>query len=289
MIYVVVVRLKVKKGIYYVSPNMLELVCGDLVVFETENGLQLGEVCKNIYEEKAENLDSPLPKVIRVATSEDLMVFDENLKAIEKALYDAKKISKELELDMNFVEAYYNLDKSQLVFSFLSDNRVDFRELAKKLAQRYKTRIELRQIGVRDKSKKVGGLGPCGLFLCCNSFLTDFNSVSINMAKNQFLALNPSKINGVCGRLLCCLGYENDVYTYDLSSNVINNAGLALTYYVGEEVVENGIYTHALTNLGEFELNVRVQYVVGSETLELEFTLMLNLFDTTNHPLSFAI
>lgn len=213
MIDVVVVRLKVTKGIYYVSPNMLELVCGDLVVFETENGLQLGEVCKNIYEEKAENLDSPLPKVIRVATSEDLMVFDENLKAIEKALYDAKKISKELELDMNFVEAYYNLDKSQLVFSFLSDNRVDFRELAKKLAQRYKTRIELRQIGVRDKSKKVGGLGPCGLFLCCNSFLTDFNSVSINMAKNQFLALNPSKINGVCGRLLCCLGYENDVYS----------------------------------------------------------------------------
>ena len=114
---------------------------------------------------------------------------------------------------MNFVEAYYSLDKSQLVFSFLSENRVDFRELAKKLAQKYKTRIELRQIGVRDKSKKIGGLGPCGLFLCCNSFLTDFNSVSINMAKNQFLALNPTKINGVCGRLLCCLDYENDVYT----------------------------------------------------------------------------
>ena len=104
-------------------------------------------------------------------------------------------------------------DLSQLVFLFLSETRVDFRELAKKLAAKYKTRIELRQVGVRDKAKRVGGLGPCGLFLCCNSFLADFNSVSINMAKNQMLALNPTKINGLCGRLLCCLGYENDTYT----------------------------------------------------------------------------
>ena len=213
MIDIVVVRLKATKGIYYVSPNMIELKRGDLVVFETDNGLQLGEVCKDIYKEKQENVDLPLQKVIRIAEDADLKCFDDNAKHTEKALKDARKISKDLELDMNFVEAYYSLDKSQLVFSFLSDNRVDFRELAKKLAQKYKTRIELRQIGVRDKSKKIGGLGPCGLFLCCNAFLTDFNSVSINMAKNQFLALNPSKINGVCGRLLCCLDYENDVYT----------------------------------------------------------------------------
>lgn len=213
MIDVVVVRLKATKGIYYVSSNLIELEKGNIVVFETENGLQIGEVCKDIYKEKQENLDLPLSKVVRIATEDDLSMFNENASATEKALKDARKLSKELELDMNFVEAYYSLDKSQLVFSFLSDNRVDFRELAKKLAQKYKTRIELRQIGVRDKSKKIGGLGPCGLFLCCNSFLTDFNSVSINMAKNQFLALNPSKINGVCGRLLCCLDYENDVYT----------------------------------------------------------------------------
>lgn len=213
MIDVVVVRLRVTQGIYYVSPNLLEVNKGSVVVFETENGIQLGEVCKDVYKEKQENLDLPLPKLIRIATEDDLSVFEENQKATEKALMDARKYSKDLDLDMNFVEAYYSLDKSQLVFSFLSENRVDFRELAKKLAQKYKTRIELRQIGVRDKSKKIGGLGPCGLFLCCNSFLTDFNSVSINMAKNQFLALNPTKINGVCGRLLCCLDYENDVYT----------------------------------------------------------------------------
>ena len=213
MIDVVVVRLKATKGIYYVSPNMLELKIGDLVVFETDNGLQLGEVCKDIYKEKQDNVDLPLHKVIRIAEDSDIKNFEDNVKITDNALKDARKISKDLELDMNFVEAYYSLDKSQLVFSFLSENRVDFRELAKKLAQKYKTRIELRQIGVRDKSKKIGGLGPCGLFLCCNAFLTDFNSVSINMAKNQFLALNPSKINGVCGRLLCCLDYENDVYT----------------------------------------------------------------------------
>lgn len=213
MVDVVVIRLKTTKSIYFLSPNCLELDKDQVVVIETENGLQLGEVCKAPYKEKQENLDLPLQKVIRIATDDDMKAFNDNEKGTEKALTDARKISKELDLDMNFVEAYYNLDKSQLVFSFLSENRVDFRELAKKLAQKYKTRIELRQIGVRDKSKKIGGLGPCGLFLCCNSFLTDFNSVSINMAKNQFLALNPSKINGVCGRLLCCLDYENDVYT----------------------------------------------------------------------------
>ena len=120
---------------------------------------------------------------------------------------------------MNFISSNYTFDKKQLFLMYLADDRIDFRELAKKLAQKYKTRIELRQVGVRDKAKVIGGLGPCGLFLCCNSFLTDFNSVSINMAKNQFLALNPSKINGVCGRLLCCLNYEDEVYT-ELKKNL---------------------------------------------------------------------
>ena len=139
MIDVVVVRLKATKGIYYVSPNMLELKIGDLVVFETDNGLQLGEVCKDIYKEKQDNVDLPLQKVVRIAEDSDIKNFEDNVKITDKALKDARKISKDLELDMNFVEAYYSLDKSQLVFSFLSENRVDFRELAKKLAQKYKT------------------------------------------------------------------------------------------------------------------------------------------------------
>ena len=114
---------------------------------------------------------------------------------------------------MRIIDANYTFDRNQLLFNFLADARVDFREFAKKLAQIYKTRIELRQIGVRDKAKEIGGIGPCGRFLCCSTFLTDFNSVSINMAKNQMLALNPTKINGVCGRLLCCLNYEDEIYT----------------------------------------------------------------------------
>ena len=214
MIKVVVVSDKITGNLYYLDPNDKEYNKGDLVLFESDNSILTGIVVKGNYEEKKSNLVLPLDKIMRVANKKDLSTIDHNAKEAEKALKLAKKYASELELDMNFVDSFYTFDQSQLVFSFLSDNRVDFRELAKKLASKYKTRIELRQIGVRDKSKKIGGLGPCGLFLCCNSFLTDFNSVSINMAKNQMLALNPTKINGSCGRLLCCLAYENDTYTY---------------------------------------------------------------------------
>ena len=213
MVEVVVVSVKEFFITCFLDANGLDLKRGDKVIFQNDNGVFCGTVIKEKYMEKEDNLELPLVKIDRIVNEKDNKVIIKNNDLSLKALNDAKKFSNELELDMNFVDAYFNFDQSQLVFSFLSDNRVDFRELAKKLAQKYKTRIELRQIGVRDKSKKIGGLGPCGLFLCCNSFLTDFNSVSINMAKNQFLALNPTKINGVCGRLLCCLDYENDVYT----------------------------------------------------------------------------
>lgn len=213
MLEVTVVKSIYNDNIYYLSPNSLELKKNDIVVFETENGPLLGKICKETYKEKKSNLVLPLNVVLKKADKKDLEKYEKNKIEASKALIEAKKSSDKLELDMNFVDAYYNLDKSQLVFLFLSETRVDFRELAKKLAAKYKTRIELRQVGVRDKAKSVGGLGPCGLFLCCNSFLADFNSVSINMAKNQMLALNPAKINGLCGRLLCCLSYENDTYT----------------------------------------------------------------------------
>ena len=213
MIEVVVVSVSESMNIYYLSPNMLKLKKGDLVVFEDDNGLLYGKVIKDIYSEDKKNLVLPLKKVNRIVTEYDLETIESNKKIASNALKDAKKYSASLDLNMNFVDSFLNFDGSQLFLSFISDERVDFRDLVKKLAQKYKMRIELRQIGVRDKSKKIGGLGPCGLFLCCNSFLNDFNSVSINMAKNQMLALNPSKINGICGRLLCCLSYENDVYT----------------------------------------------------------------------------
>ena len=213
MIDVVIVSDDRTKNIYYLSPNSLELEVSDTVVFETDSGLLMGHIIREVYQEKSDNLVLPLAKVLRIASKKDYREFKKNQQEEEKALIDARNLENKMGLGMNFIDCYYFLDRSQLVFLFLAENRVDFRELAKKLAAKYKTRIELRQVGVRDKAKRIGGLGPCGLFLCCNSFLTDFNSVSINMAKNQLLALNPSKINGICGRLLCCLGYENDTYT----------------------------------------------------------------------------
>ncbi len=213
MIEVVAAIVEASKNIYYLSTNGLELKKNDKVIIETDLGLFVARIIKENYKEKEENLFLPLKKVVRIATTEDLSQIDSNNNESERALNFSKKASRDLNLDMHFIDAKFNLDKSILVVSYVSDSRVDFRELAKKIAQKYRTRIELRQVGVRDKAKRIGGLGPCGLFLCCNAFLTDFSSVSINMAKNQNLALSPSKINGVCGRLLCCLGYENEVYT----------------------------------------------------------------------------
>ena len=199
--------------VYNYDSNKLTLEKGDYVVVDSDKGLLFGKIVVSPYEVDDMDLGKELYKVIRKADNKDIKTNDQNKKDSHKALIDARKISDQMNLEMKIIDANYNFDKSQLLFHFLADTRVDFRELAKKLAGNYRTRIELRQIGVRDKAKMVGGLGPCGRILCCNSFLNDFNSVSINMAKNQMLALNPTKINGVCGRLLCCLGYEDDTYT----------------------------------------------------------------------------
>ena len=188
------------------STNNIVLGKGDSVIVEMDKILYSGQVISKT------DIDFT-SKVIRKCSRKDLDVIKNNSKESAKALMDAKRLRAKLGLVMNFVDCYYTFDRKQLYFVFVAESRVDFRQLAKKLAERYRTRIEIRQIGIRDKAKKIGGIGPCGLFLCCNTFLNDFNSVSINMAKNQFLALNPTKINGLCGRLLCCLNYEDDVYT----------------------------------------------------------------------------
>lgn len=213
MYNVVGVVLNEKSKNYLFSCNDLELKKGMNVIVETEKGLQYGQVVVNPYEVSSDDIGLELKNVIRIATKDDDKQYSKNVKDADIALVKARKIADELNLEMRIIDASYTFDRNQLLFNFLADARVDFREFAKKLAQIYKTRIELRQIGVRDKAKEIGGLGPCGRFLCCSTFLTDFNSVSINMAKNQMLALNPTKINGVCGRLLCCLNYEDEVYT----------------------------------------------------------------------------
>lgn len=198
----------------YYAPGEWGVKKGDYVVVVIDENEYLGVCESDVVKVSKKNIDGRLETIRRKATDADLSQAKENKKVLTKAIKEAKKEAQKLDLNMNIVQVDYSLDRKQMFFFFLADSRVDFRELAKKLAARYRTRIELRQIGIRDKAKQFGGLGPCGLSLCCNTFLTDFSSVSINMAKNQFLALNPSKINGLCNRLLCCLNYEDETYSY---------------------------------------------------------------------------
>ena len=203
-----------KKGrVYNFNANNHDLNIGDTVIVETEKGYQYGYVTTNVREIDENDFSIPLKNIIRLSTKKDDQNYFKNNQDAGKALNRAREIVDELKLDMHIMDANYTFDRKQLLFNFTADDRIDFRELAKRLAAIYKTRIELRQIGVRDKAREVGGLGPCGRMLCCNTFLTDLNSVTINMAKNQMLALNPTKINGACGRLLCCLSYEDIVYS----------------------------------------------------------------------------
>ena len=195
--------------IYYFKSD-LDIKLGEPVIVETEKGLQYGKVDRLINKDNI-NLND-LKNIIRISTDEDNKKYYDNLKDSEKALKNCKKIVDELSLNMNVISASFTFDRSQLLFNFISDERIDFRELAKRLAGIYHTRIELRQIGARDKAREIGGIGVCGQKICCQMFLHQIDAVSMNMAKNQNLALNPSKINGVCGRLLCCLSYEDSEY-----------------------------------------------------------------------------
>ena len=212
MVEVVGISFKKNGKIYYFSPNKLKLKKGTNVIVKTERGLQFGVVEIENKQIDSNKLFSSLSEVIRVCSKKDKEIHQKNIEQAKNALKKCKELVTKYKLDMMVLDASYTFDKNQLLFTFLSDNRVDFRKLAKDLATIYKTRIELRQVGVRDKAKEVGGYGCCGRPLCCSKFLCDFDSVSINMAKNQNIALNPNKINGSCGRLLCCLKYEDECY-----------------------------------------------------------------------------
>ena len=212
MIEVVGITFKNNSRVYYFAPNKLKLKKNITVIVETEKGLEFGKVELENFEIAANKIPAALSKVVRIATKEDYFKFKQNEKEEKAALSSCKKLIEKYKLNMIVLDAHYTFDRQQLIFRFMSDARIDFRDLAKSLAGKYKTRIELRQIGARDKAKEVGGCGQCGQTLCCARFLKDMDSVSINMAKNQNIALNPTKINGVCGRLLCCLKYEDDNY-----------------------------------------------------------------------------
>lgn len=183
------------------------------VVVENDSGKYFATVATEIHEIDEDKLEMTLGRILRVSTKDDYKKYNDNKKKEISVIKKSNELIKKYKLDMKVLDAKFTLNKDQLLIRFYSDGRVDFRNLAKDLAAIYKTRIELRQIGVRDKAKIVGGVGVCGQKLCCSRFLKNFDSVSIAMAKNQDLALNPNKINGVCGRLMCCLKYENHCYT----------------------------------------------------------------------------
>jgi cell fate regulator YaaT (PSP1 superfamily) len=212
MVQVVGIRFKKAGKIYYFDPAGLDINKGDSVIVETARGIEFGDCVIGPKDIGEDEIVAPLKSVLRKATEEDIRIHVEN-KAREKDAYNIciDKINQH-SLDMKLIDVEYTFDNNKVIFYFTADGRVDFRELVKDLATIFKTRIELRQIGVRDEAKMVGGLGPCGRPLCCSSFLGDFASVSIKMAKEQNLSLNPTKISGICGRLMCCLNYEQKTY-----------------------------------------------------------------------------
>ena len=208
---VVGVRFKKAGKVYLFDPGYIILNIKDKVIVETVMGEDIGEVVINNKEIDEKNSE-PLKKIIRLANEKDLKKLEENKKNEIKAFKVCKEKIKKHKLEMNLVDVEYSFDNSKIIFYFTADGRIDFRDLVKDLAAIYKTRIELRQIGVRDEVRKIGGNGVCGRELCCCSFLNDFDIVSIKMAKEQSASLNPSKISGNCGRLMCCLKYEQEVY-----------------------------------------------------------------------------
>lgn len=198
--------------VHYFDPAGIKPEVGDKVICHMVDALEIGEVAVPIVETKEQDITSPLNKLVRKATYYDLSVDELNRKKEREGLKKFGELAKKHKLAMKLVDVHVMFDKSKMIFFFTAEKRVDFREMVKELATYFKIRIELRQIGVRDEAKIIGGLGPCGRNLCCKSFLTDFESISIKMAKDQNLPLNPLKISGICGRLMCCLRYEHESY-----------------------------------------------------------------------------
>ena len=214
MVKVVGVRFKDTGKMYYFDPGDIAVRRGDMVVVETARGVECGTASSGIKEVDEGEIVTPLKPIKRVADEKDLKQLEENRKKEKRAYEICLKKIEEHGLEMDLTEVEYTFDGSKIIFYFTADGRVDFRELVKDLASEFHTRIELRQIGVRDEAKMLGGLGICGRPFCCSTFLNDFHSVSIKMAKEQGLSLSPGKISGTCGRLMCCLKYEQNSYEY---------------------------------------------------------------------------
>lgn len=221
MVKVIGVRFRQAGKIYNFDPLDFKIEVGNHVIVETARGIEYGKVVQSVKEKNEEDVIMPLKPVIRVATEEDDKIAKQNEDKEKKAFFICKEKIKKHGLEMKLIDTEYTFDNNKVLFYFTADGRIDFRELVKDLASVFKTRIELRQVGVRDETKMLGGIGICGRPLCCSTYLSEFIPVSIKMAKEQNLSLNPTKISGICGRLMCCLKNEQEAYEY-LNSNLPN-------------------------------------------------------------------
>lgn len=245
MVTVAGVRFKRAGKIYYFDPAELQVESGSKVIVETARGIEFGTVISGIKDVSESEIIQPLKRIVRIANEEDIAHHQENINKKERALMLCQEKINKHDLEMKLIDVEYTFDNSKIIFYFTADGRVDFRELVKDLAAVFKMRIELRQIGVRDEAKMVGGIGNCGKGLCCHTWLPEFEPVSIKMAKVQNLSLNPTKISGICGRLMCCLKYENEIYHElrkgmpDLGERIKTIDGMGIVY--DSNILENRI------------------------------------------------
>ncbi len=250
MLNIVGVRFKKVGKVYHFDPMGLEFKVGDKVIVETTRGIEMGEIAVENHEIEEDLVKAPLRPVLRLASGEDFKIIEENKRKEEEAFKVCAEKIKKHGLDMKLVEVEYTFDNSKIIFCFTADGRIDFRELVKELAAIYRTRIELRQIGARDESRTLGSIGICGRGLCCSQFLGEFEPVSIKMAKEQGLSLNPTKISGSCGRLMCCLKFEQDTYEELLKT----------TPRIGSVVeTPDGVGTIEYVNLLRGQLKVKIE------------------------------
>ena len=262
MIKVIGVRFKKAGKIYYFDPADLDIKKENYVVVETARGIEFGECVIGIKEISEEEIVAPLKSVIRIASEEDIKKHEDNISKEKNAFDICLNKIQEHGLTMKLIDVEYTFDNNKVIFYFTADGRVDFRELVKDLATIFKTRIELRQIGVRDEAKMIGGLGQCGRPLCCSTFLGDFASVSIKMAKEQNLSLNPTKISGICGRIMCCLNYEQSTYE-DIRKRLPKVGSIVETSEGKGEVVSNNTVKES----------VRVRLKKGEEDILEDFKI----------------
>lgn len=271
MVTIVGVRFKRAGKIYYFNPGELKMAAGDGCIVETSRGIEFGTIVIEPRQVPEEEVVQPLKQVLRCATPEDYEKVERNKERAQEAFQIALRKIEEHGLPMKLLEAEYTLDDSKVIFSFTAEGRVDFRELVKDLAAIFRTRIELRQVGVRDEAKLLGGLGPCGRGLCCATFLGDFEPVSIRMAKEQNLSLNPSKISGICGRLMCCLKYECDTYQCHKQAFGKATPEILPDEFYHEQEEEEDYYSELLQEDGVKE----VDYQMLVEAAEIEQQMVL--------------